>query len=259
MTNINRVLTHWPAGMVATQDWLQARGVTTDQARKWLKSGWLVRVGHGVYARAGDRLGWEGGVAGLQASGTNEQPAYWPAGLTALEMFVGAHFLSFGRFQLEMWGCPGRSLPRWFAEYDWGASVSYHNYRLFEGESGEHLVTHTPAGRDYSLLVSAPEWAVLEWLYSLPKTQLFSEKVRVTFEGLGTLRPPRVQQALEACRSVQVKRVFLYLAREFDHMWYHRLDSGSIDLGRGKRQLYPDGKLDREFLITVPERLNNGI
>lgn len=244
--------------MVATQDWLQAQGVASDQARKWVRSGWLVRVGHGAYARAGDRLGWEGAVAGLQVTQANEQPVFWPAGLTALELFMGAHYLSLGSFQLQLWGCPRKQLPRWFVEYDWGASVSYHSYRLFGGGPGEHLVEHTPVGRDYSLQVSAPEWAVLEWLYRLPKTQLFSERVKVTFEGLGTLRPNRTQQALEACRSVQVKRLFLYLAREFDHTWYHRLDLGSIELGRGKRQLYPDGRLDREFLITVPERFKYG-
>ena len=258
MANINQVLNYWPAGMVVTQAWLHARGVSKDQARKWARSGWLVRVGHGAYARAGDRLGWEGTVAGLQTLEVGGLPAYWPAGLTALELVQGAHYLPLGSFQLAVWGYPGKRLPRWFEQHDWNSTVNYHSYRLFSGEPRSHLVEHTPAGRDFQLLVSAPEWAALEWLYSLPKSGLFAGETTLTFEGLGTLRPKRLQQALEACRSVQVKRVFLYLAREFGHSWYQKLDLTPINLGQGKRQLCPGGKLDREFQITVPEQLGHG-
>ena len=257
MANLNQVINQWPAGLVATQAWLKQRGVSSDQARKWTKSGWLVRVGHGAYARASDRLGWEGAVAGLQADGVDGNPCYWPSGLTALELRVGAHYLPFADLTLELWGLPGKQLPGWFSAYDWGVAARYRNYRLFDGEPGDQLTMHTPSGRDFNLLVSAPEWAVLEWLYVLPRKRLFSNKVVLTFEGFGILRPDKVQQALASCRSVQVKRLFLYLARESDHAWYHRLDQHSIHLGKGKRQLYAGGKLDREFQITVPQRFSH--
>ena len=255
MQHINQVLNQWPAGMVVTHEWLRARGVGRDQARKWARSGWLVRVGQGAYARASDRLGWEGAAAGLQTIEAAGQPAYWPAGLTALELRLGSHFVSFGGIRLDVWGLPGRRLPRWFSARDWNASVHYHNYRLFDDEPQARLTEHTPPGRDFNLQISASEWAVLEWLYGVPKNRLFSDQVVLTFEGLGTLRPGKIQTALENCRSVQVKRVFLYLAREIGHAWFPRLNLDAIDLGRGKRQLYPGGRLDREFQITVPERV----
>lgn len=254
MSNINRVLSQWPYGLVATSHWLERHGVRAEQAHKWAKSGWLVRIGYGAYARAGDNPGWEGGVAGLQHGSSNRGPAIWPAARTALELALGSHFLTPGKSRLDLWGQAGKVLPRWFAQYDWQVYLCYRNYELFAAPRTEHrFVDYRPGGGGFNLQVSAPEWAVLEWLYGLAREQLFSEQVMRTFEGLTSLRPKMLQAALESCRSVQVKRLFLYLGREFGHAWYPRLDLARVDLGRGKRQLYPAGRLDREFQITVPE------
>jgi len=76
-------------------------------------------------------------------------------------------------------------------------------------------------------------------------------------EGLTTLRPSLLQQLLEACSSIKVKRVFLYLAREAGHAWYGRLDKTRFDLGKGKRMIVRGGRLDAEFMITVPGRSDN--
>jgi hypothetical protein len=71
-------------------------------------------------------------------------------------------------------------------------------------------------------------------------------------EGLTSLRPSLLQTLLESCASIKVKRAFLYLAREAGHAWYERLDKTRIDLGKGKRMLVRGGRLDAEFMITVP-------
>ena len=68
-----------------------------------------------------------------------------------------------------------------------------------------------------------------------------------------------MQVLLEACRSVKVKRAFLLLARHYGHAWYRRLDTGRIDLGAGKRQLYPRGRLDRDFQVTVPREWGDDV
>jgi hypothetical protein len=77
------------------------------------------------------------------------------------------------------------------------------------------------------------------------------------FNGLATLSPRRLQKLLEACSSIRVKRVFLLLARNSGHAWYQRIDVSRIDIGKGKRQITPGGRLDKEFLITVPESFAN--
>ncbi|WP_246668279.1 type IV toxin-antitoxin system AbiEi family antitoxin domain-containing protein [Bradyrhizobium elkanii] len=60
-------------------------------------------------------------------------------------------------------------------------------------------------------------------------------------EPVRTLSPKRVQAVLEACRSVKVKRLFLWFAERHAHPWFGRLDLKRIDLGRGKRQIVVGG------------------
>jgi hypothetical protein len=75
-------------------------------------------------------------------------------------------------------------------------------------------------------------------------------------EGLGNLSPRKLQTLLVACRSVKVKRLFLWFAERHQHAWLKKLDRSRIDLGRGKRMLVRGGKLDPKFNITVPESLD---
>ncbi len=77
-------------------------------------------------------------------------------------------------------------------------------------------------------------------------------------EGLRSLSPKRVQKLLVDCRSVKVKRLFLWFAERHNHAWFKRIDRDTIDLGRGKRMLVRGGKLDPTYLITVPESLDGG-
>jgi len=70
--------------------------------------------------------------------------------------------------------------------------------------------------------------------------------------NLATLRPEVVQPLLEACGSVKVKRLFLYLAERHGHDWFAKLDPGKVDLGKGKRMIVPKGRYDARYQITVP-------
>ncbi len=72
-------------------------------------------------------------------------------------------------------------------------------------------------------------------------------------ENVGTLRPQLVQLLLEQCRSVKVKRLFLWSAEHVGHAWAEQVDPKRVDLGCGKRQLYKGGSLDPKYEITVPQ------
>jgi hypothetical protein len=74
------------------------------------------------------------------------------------------------------------------------------------------------------------------------------------FEGLTVLRPRVVNELLAACRSLKVKRLFLFLSSQYRYSWTEKLDRPAIDLGKGKRLIVRGGRYDREFRITVPER-----
>ena len=74
--------------------------------------------------------------------------------------------------------------------------------------------------------------------------------------GLQTLRPKVVQELLEKCTSVKVKRVFLYIAEKLELPFVKKLDISKIDLGKGKMQVIKEnGKLNKKYQITVPREL----
>jgi hypothetical protein len=73
-------------------------------------------------------------------------------------------------------------------------------------------------------------------------------------ESLTTLRPGLVQSLLEQCRSVKVKRLFMFLAEHHNHAWVERLDLSKVDFGKGKRMIVKGGRFDAKYRITVPER-----
>jgi hypothetical protein len=110
---------------------------------------------------------------------------------------------------------------------------------------------------DWPLVASSPERAILELLDEVPDRETFHQ-ANMLFEGLRNLSPRKLQPLLEGCRSVKVKRLFLWFAERHQPQWLSAVDREGIDLGKGKRMLVKNGKLDPKFKITVPESLDGG-
>ena len=105
--------------------------------------------------------------------------------------------------------------------------------------------------REFSVRISAPERAILELLYLVPNKAGFSE-AQLIMENLVSLRPTVVQALLQRCRSIKVKRLFMYLADKYGHQWVSEIDMSKVNLGTGKRMVIPNGKLNHKYQITVP-------
>jgi len=250
---LNQLVEQLPYGAVVPQAWLEQRGVSSSKASYLASSDWLMRVGHGAYSRKGTPLTWESAVFGLQYGQPPANLRIWPGGFTALDLAGFAHYLSLGHKTVQLFGKPGARLPRWFTAAEWGVAINYSSSDLFNECMPSDFVEYMSATH-YSFWASSPERAVLEWLNVLSDELLFGDAVVDTFSGLGTLRPAHLQSLLERCRSIRVKRVFMVLARETQHAWYKHLNRSSINMGKGKRQIFNGGRLDKEFLVTVPER-----
>jgi hypothetical protein len=246
-TKLNRLLREWPRGTVAVQSWLTEQGVSRQLAEAYCKTGWLERLARGVYVRADDQADWMGAVHALQQQlGLTVHPA----AKTALQMQGLGHFLAVGTgAPVTLFGAPQEKLPGWFRQRDWGARVRYTATSLLP-RSSERGLTQRDTGT-FSLTVSAPERAALELLHLVPHRESY-EEARLLFEGLTTLRPKLVQQLLEECRSIKVKRLFLHLVEACGLPWVGKLDLGHVDLGRGKRVIVKRGRLDAKYQITVP-------
>lgn len=91
----------------------------------------------------------------------------------------------------------------------------------------------------------------MECLYLAPKYQELSECYEL-MENMNDLHPHMVQNLLEHCSSIKVKRLFLCLAEHAGHAWYNFIDTQKIDLGRGKRSIVKNGHLDPKYQITIP-------
>jgi hypothetical protein len=74
-------------------------------------------------------------------------------------------------------------------------------------------------------------------------------------EGLVNLRPVIIQELLEQCKSIKVKRLFLYMADKQKQSWFKYIDKAKIDLGSGDRSLVKDGVYIKDYKITVPRQL----
>jgi hypothetical protein len=244
---INRLLQHWPKGTVATQTWLKQFEISRKLANWYVGSGWLVRFGPRAYVRPGDEAGWRGGLYALQ---TQLELSVHIGGLTALGFHGRAHFVPMG---------PGRKvtlisdrpeqLPAWFRRQRWHSDLAHHCTSMFHSIP-DSAISRLDCG-GYEVVMSSVERAIMELIH-LCRNNNDILHAHELMRGLSTLRPDAAQTLLENCRSVKVKRFFLWSAESSSHSWFEYLDQSKISLGNGTRQIFKQGKLDKKYMITVP-------
>ncbi|MCC6207504.1 MAG: type IV toxin-antitoxin system AbiEi family antitoxin [Gammaproteobacteria bacterium] len=247
-SKLNRLLRAWPQGTVAVSRWLEVQGAYQQLVHEYEKSSWIRRIGQGAYVRAGDTVEWSGGLHALQEQ--MKLPVHAGA-KTALQMQGYAHVLPMGKGgAVSLFGAPDTRLPAWFRQYGWGVELRYTTTKLFADNPDAGLTKKELA--TYAVAVSAPERAIMEVLYLVPMEESFEEG-GLLMEGLTTLRPRLVQLLLEQCRSVKVKRLFMFLAEACSHAWVKKLDLSKVNFGKGKRMIVKGGRLDTKYNITVPD------
>lgn len=87
-------------------------------------------------------------------------------------------------------------------------------------------------------------------LYAVPQKTSTVEAYQI-LELLPTMRPRLLMELLTQCKSIKVKRLFLYLASKTKHDWYDSLDISKINVGSGVRIIDKTGVYDRQFNIIV--------
>lgn len=245
---LNQLLQNWPRGTVYLQAELTKNHISRQLVTSYLNSSWLKRIGQGAFIRIDDKIDWMGGVYAIQRQ--LHLPIY-VAGKTALQLQGYAHFVPLGsNYPVWLFGEPENKLPAWFKKYSWDVAIHYKTTKLFSCNKKLGLKEYDKEA--YSILISSSERAILETLYLVPNNQSF-EEAGLLVEGLTTLRPKLVQELLECCNSIKVKRLFLFLAEHYNHSWLKKINLQNVDLGHGKRMIARDGKLDTKYRITVPK------
>lgn len=263
-----------PEGLVVDAAWLEKNGYSGALRKKYVAHGWLDKVRRGVYRRPAPLLEQEGTVKGLPWESvvislqTLLHAEFVAGGRTALELQGFAHYLSSApQREVHLYGTEKR--PGWVLKLNLESRFVFHNAkRLFpnnvvlnvDNKTNDPLVRNSYVRQrwgkwDWPLVASSAERAILELLDEVPERETFHQ-ADMLFEGLRNLSPRKLQPLLQACRSVKVKRLFLWFAERHQPQWLSALDCGGIDLGKGKRMLVKAGKLDQKFNITVPESLD---
>lgn len=233
--------------MIASTSWMQEQGVSRQLIRRYVKSGWLEPFGHGAFIRAGDNADWLSGLHTLQHQfGMN----VYAAADTALSLKGLGHFLPLGEnAEVHLFSETREFFPAWFRKHAWGMRIRHDCPSLFES-SDPAFFTELKQG-ELPVRISAPERAILEVLHLATTNESIDYAVEL-MEGLNTLRPQVLQQLLDRCRSVKVKRLFLWSSEAVGHEWFSRLETNHLDLGKGKISLYRGGKFDQKYQVTVP-------
>jgi len=245
-TKINRLIDQWVSGATSATSYLSNIGFSRDLLVKYKKSGWLESFGRGAYIRSGDKVNWPGALYTIQ---TQLGLPVHAGGKTALERKGYAHYLLARQTRVFLYGPRGLTLPAWFKGDRFGVEFVVTRTNLFPAALREGFTEFTE--KDFSVRISAPELAMLEMLHLVPQKVGFDE-ARLVMGNLATLRSEVVQGLLEACRSVKVKRLFLYMAENQELPWLTKVDLSKVYLGKGKRMVVPKGRYDAKYRITVP-------
>jgi len=244
---LNPLIADWPVGAVYATSWLKKSGFSDQLLNRYKKSNWLTSVGSGALKRSGDEVSYQGAVYALQKQ---LDSSIHVGAKTALALQGKAHYLQLGNVTATLFGGSEAKLPRWFNKADWNVKTDYYSTSFLPPELG--LVDLEL--KTFTVKISSPARAIMECLYLAPDKQDLMECYEL-LESLTNLRPQQVQALLEACTSVKVKRLFLFLAERAKHSWFEYLDLTKIDLGAGKRSIAPNGVFNKKYQITVPKEL----
>jgi Transcriptional regulator, AbiEi antitoxin, Type IV TA system/Transcriptional regulator, AbiEi antitoxin N-terminal domain len=240
-----------PEGVAAPSVWLTSQGFSRQLVRKYVQSGWLTPLARGVFVRPTHPIDPNGIILGMQRlAGT----PFHLGGQSALNRQGHAHYLPLGfEAAIHLWGRD--AAPAWVSAVKIRERFVFHRERLFEERANAvGLVSLPTRVRDWTVTASSLERAIMELLSLVDEGESSFVHAAELFEGLTVIRPKVVNELLAGCRSIKVKRLFLFLGSRYQYPWFEKLDRSAIDLGKGKRLIVRGGRYDKEFRITVPER-----
>jgi hypothetical protein len=205
---------------------LRDLGISAALAHRYVKSGWLEKLGRGVFMFTGDTLTRDGTVRFLET----RVPGLHVAAKTALAWHGFRHNVAHEE-SLILWGDRRGGLPAWFSGR---FPARYSTSRLF----GEDL----PSGYGISPLpesphgppISEPERALLEMLSEVGVHQEVDE-ARNIMEGVRQIRTRHLKVLLEACRMVKAVRLCVIWSEELGLPWAsHAREAAKGRMGAGR-------------------------
>ncbi len=241
------LLDAWEPHSVATTAYLKPLGITPQDLQNYTSARWLTSLGRGAYKRPSEIVTWQGALYSLQ---TQLLLPVHVGALTALEMSGNSHYVRFAATKAYLFSPLNVVLPLWFRTH-WGNDVRHVQSKLLPPDVG---LTEQRAPEGFALKTSTVERASLELLHLAPK-EFDLVEAGLIVESMISIRPKLMQNLLEQCTSIKVRRLFLYLAERANLPVMRHLDLDRIDLGTGDRSLVPNGRYVAKYQLLLPREL----
>ena len=209
-----------PRGFPLDSATLRRHGVSSALAHDYVKSGWLERLGRGVFMFAGDALKRDPSLGFLE----RKMPGLHVAAKTALT-WHGFQQNVAHRETLILWGTHRSALPSWFLDR---FPARYSTARLFDDELPPDLgLASLPESPD-GPRVSTPERALLEMLSEVGVHQQL-EEARSIMESVRQLRSRQLAVLLTHCRMIKAIRLCVTWAEELELPWAAKARDAAAD------------------------------
>lgn len=239
---IKAVQTRLPRGAPFGTAELAELGVSPALAHEHVKSGWLEKLGRGVFQFAGDELKLDGTLVFL---GT-KLPGLHVASRSALAWHGYRNQVAADE-TVVLWGERRVGLPEWFGTR---FPARYSSSRIFDGELAPEACVSPMPEKPAGPPVSEPERALLEMLSEVGVHQEVDE-ARQIMEGMRQLRVRKLRELLARCTMVKAVRLCVLWAAELGLPWAGEIReaaAGRMGSGRWITRL-KDGRT----LILKPE------
>ena len=247
-TKINRLIQTTPKGLVMLSTWLASEGYPHELQQRYRRGGWLKSIGKGAMVKTGDSLVLSGAISALQKQANLDIHI---GGRSALELSGVAHYLQVNSEEITLFTENKSSLPLWLTNNQWNRKPKIFSVSLLK-EDKMGLTEYRDS--ELTMNISCASRALMECLSLCPNQFPLTEAYEL-MESLATLRPTQIQTLLEQCKSIKVKRLFLYFAERAGHSWFKYIDTQSIDLGSGVRSLFNEGTFVPKYQLVLPKEL----
>jgi hypothetical protein len=189
---------------------LAALGIYPELAYRYVKSGWLERLGRGMFMFAGDQLQRDRCLEFLG----QRMPGFHVGGKTALAWLGLRHNVAF-KETLSLWGTKQTRLPEWFGER---FPSRYTTRSLFDAQLHAGFALNPLPESPQGVLVSDPERGLLEMLSEVGVRQGV-EEARNIMELASSLRIDILVPLLRSCRQIKAIRLCAVWAGELELPW----------------------------------------
>ncbi len=207
---IKKLLTTLPRGAPFDTATLAGLGIAPDLAHHYVKSGWLEKLGRGVFMFTGDTLHQDATLGFL----AKRIPGLHLAAKTSLARHGFRHNVAQDEVTI-LWSDRPNALPEWFQNR---FPSRYSTLRLFDEDLPPGFGISTLPDNPDGPHVSEPERALLEMLSEVGVHQEVDE-ARNIMEGVRQLRTVRLAKLLSACRMVKAARLCVVWAEELGLPW----------------------------------------